>query len=77
MEKVDARKISPEAQQDRRIRAFELRPKALPTPASLKLSGVTERILYTWFRRARTDGKEAAIKGGTRGRRRFEGAKLE
>lgn len=25
MEKVDARKISPEAQQDRRIRAFELR----------------------------------------------------
>lgn len=76
MEKVDARKISPEAQQDRRIRAFELRAEGFTYASIAQAIGVTERILYTWFRRARTDGKKAAIKGGTRGRRRFEGAKL-
>ena len=50
MEKVDARKISPEAQQDRRIRAFELRAEGFTYASIAQAIGVTERILYTWFR---------------------------
>ena len=62
MEKVDARKISPEAQQDRRIRAFELRAEGFTYASIAQAIGVTERILYTWFRRPVLTGRRRRLK---------------
>lgn len=74
--KTDARKIPPEAQRDRRLRAFELKDQGMKITEIARVLGVSRWTVHDWFARAITDGREAVIQGRYRGRRQNDKLKL-
>ena len=80
MTTTDARKIPPEAQKDRRRRAFELKDMGLSVVDIALAVGVHRNTVHTWFGRAKDNTEESrheAIAGRKRDRRKYEQAKLK
>ena len=75
MEKIDARKLPPEALEHIRRQAFVLRKQGYTWTHISEVCGFVGTVLK-WARRAQADDLDAVIKGGQRGRRHGSGRTL-
>lgn len=76
MEKIDARKLPPEALEHVRRQAFVLRQKGYTWSHIAEVCGVHVGTVLKWARRAQADTVDAVIKGGQRGRQHGSGRTL-
>lgn len=76
MEKIDARKLPPEALEHIRRQAFVLRKQGYTWTHIAEVCGVHVGTVLKWARRAQADDLDAVIKGGQRGRRHGSGRTL-
>lgn len=76
MEKIDARKLPPEALEHIRRQAFVLRKQGYTWTHIAEVCGVHVGTVSKWARRAQADDLDAVIKGGQRGRRHGSGRTL-
>lgn len=70
--KIDARKLSPEEQREKRTIALRMREQGYTFKATAEAVGVHMRTVAKWAETAAQEGKQAAIKGGQRGARAGE-----
>lgn len=76
MEKIDARKLPPEALEHIRRQAFVLRQQGYTWVHIAEVVGVHVGTVLKWARRAGFSGVDAVVKGGQRGRRHGSGRTL-
>ena len=76
MEKIDARKLPPEALEHIRRQAFLLRKQGYIWTHIAEVCGVHVGTVLKWARRAQSDDLDAVIKGGQRGRPHGSGRTL-
>ncbi len=76
MDKIDARKLPPEALEHIRRQAFVLRKRGHTWAHIAEVCGVHVGTVLKWARRAQADSVDAVIKGGQRGRRHGSGRTL-
>ncbi|THF60400.1 IS630 family transposase [Pseudothauera rhizosphaerae] len=76
MEKIDARKLPPEALEHIRRQAFVLRKQGYTWAHIAEVCGVHVGTVLKWSRRAAEGGFDGAVKGGQRGRRHGSGRTL-
>ena len=76
MEKIDARKLPPEALEHIRRQAFVLRKQGYTWAHIAEVCGVHVGTVLKWARRAQADSIDTVIKGGQRGRRHGSGRTL-
>lgn len=76
MEKIDARKLPPEALEHIRRQAFVLRKQGYTWAHIAEVCGVHVGTVLKWSRRVAEGGFDEAIKGGQRGRRHGSGRTL-
>lgn len=76
MEKIDARKLPPEALEHIRRQAFVLRKQGYTWADIAEVCGVHVGTVLKWAKRACEGGFDQAVKGGQRGRRHGSGRTL-
>lgn len=76
MDKIDARKLPPEALEHIRRQALVLRKRGHTGAHIAEVCGVHVGTVLKWARRAQADSVDAVIKGGQRGRRHGSGRTL-
>lgn len=76
MEKIDARKLPPEALEHIRRQVFVLRKQGYPWAHIAEVYGVHVGTVLKWARRAQADSVDTVIKGGQPGRRYGAGRTL-
>lgn len=67
--KIDARKLNPEEQREKRATALRMREQGYTFKATAKAVGVHMRTVAKWAKTVEEEGKQAAIEGGQRGAR--------
>ena len=74
-EKTDARKLSPEVLEEKRIMAIKLREKGIKNSEVSKIVGLSQQTISTHYNKYKKEGI-GILKSVKRGRRKGEGKKL-